>query len=265
MDISVSFATSDELLALKRLFLNSFDDTLGFVNMLFSHHFIPENTVVARDGDRIVGEALILPCRAEGRDCYYIYGVCVDCDYRGGGIGSKIVSFAKDTALSRGGACLLHPENEGLFAFYEKLGFLPCSYIKKVTVTPTVPPLELLAVSAEEYTSLRDSLFKKNNPVYWDQDAVEYALTQETFFGAKYYKYKTESGFGIVLCGKDSGETFIKETSAVGEELNALCSAVLNVFGGEEVSVFLPGKKGDTTVALGCGFSQDVYINLMLD
>ncbi len=265
MDISISFAKSEQQLALKRLFLNCFDDTLGFVNMLFSYHFVPENTIVALDGDRVVGEALMLPCTAEGKSCFYIYGVCVDNEYRGVGIGSRIVSFAKESAASRGGACLLHPENESLFGFYEKLGFSPCAYIKPEKITPTAQPVELLSVTAEEYTSLRDSLFAVHNPVCWDPGAVEYALTQETFFGGKYFKYKTENGYGIVLCGKDGGQTFIKETSASRKELDALCSAVIKTLGGEDVMVLLPGKKGDTVAALGAGFANDVYINLMLD
>ncbi len=265
MSITVSFANKSDKLALKRLFLNCFDDTLGFVNMLFEHHFIPENTVVAKDGDQIVGEALMLPCRAEGRDCYYIYGVCTHPEMRGQGIGSKIVSFARDAAISSGGACLLHPENESLFGFYEKLGFSPCAYVREISVTPTAEPVALLPVSPQEYTAYRNELFADKNPVLWDEDAVEYALKQETFFGGKYFKFETEIGVQTVLCGKDGSEIYIKETTAKEEALDALCTAVLKAFGGESVTVLLPGKVTDKVTALGVGFKEPVYINLMLD
>lgn len=264
----ISFARLSDELKLKRLFLNCFDDTLGFVNMFFSEYFIPENTLVAQENGRAVGLCFLLPCRAEERPCFYIYGVCVDGEYRGRGIGKQLVEAAVQCARQRGGACLLHPEDSTLFSFYEKAGLSPCAYIRKLNITPSGGGVTLYPVTAQEYKDIRDRSFSDCNPVTWDASSVGYALTQETFFGGTSYKFECDGKEGIVLCGRTGGEPFIKETTADPEQLSRLCAAVQKKLGGEEVRVWLPDSAGvgeRTVTGYGAGFENDVYLNLMLD
>ena len=265
--VEMNFRTaiaSDEL-TLKRLFLACFDDTLGFVNMFFAHHFVPENTMVCEVKGKTVGLAFLLPCTAEEKPCYYIYGVCVSPDMRGRGIGTALLDYAKDTAAKRGARVLLLPENESLFTFYEKAGFSPCSYYKKQVFTAGGEMAEFRSIAADEYNAFRNEGLKSLNPVLWDTESVEYALAHETFFGGRAYKFCYGGEEGIVLCTRDGGENYIKETTASSEALPAVAAAAIKIFGGDEITAIIPTDESGSPYAYGIGFSRPVYLNLMLD
>ncbi|MBR3593340.1 MAG: GNAT family N-acetyltransferase [Clostridia bacterium] len=267
MSINFRPSTPKDELSLKRLFLNCFDDTLGFVNMFFEHHFVCENTLLAEEDDRMVGMAFLLPCEVENAPCFYIYGVCVASDRRGEGIGTRLLNYAVNVAENRGARVLLLPENESLFPFYEKAGFSPCAYYKKVVFEgcDTAEAAELFEVSSEEYKALRDKGFEGRRPVIWDRSSIEYALLHETFFGGRAFKYKVGEEEGVLLCVRDGGESFIKETSASDRALPLVAAAAQKAFGGDKITALLPGDRFDRPYAYGIGFTQPVYLNLMLD
>ena len=264
MNLYIKTAQKSDETALKRLFLNSFDDTLGFVNMFFSHHFNPDYTICAYDGDRIVGEAHLLPCEICGAPAFYAYGICVDAELRGNGIGKRIMCAIKDFGKAQNAAIVLHPENADLFAFYENSGFYPCGEWCFETHTATAPPAVLLPCSATEYNEIRNKRFV--NLLVWDDGSAEYALTQEMFFGLSAYKVITDNREDIVLCGKDSDGVFIKETTATKETLPAIVSAVAKKFDSADVRVLLPSGDGETVIC-GYGFNspKNIYMNLLLD
>lgn len=264
MDLYIKTAQKSDETALKRLFLNSFDDTLGFVNMFFSHHFNPDCTLCAYSGDRIVGEAHLLPCKIGGTDAFYAYGICVDAELRGNGIGKQIMCAIKDFGEKQNAAIVLHPENADLFAFYENAGFYPCGEWCFENHTTTAPPAALLPCSATEYNAIRNTHFE--NALIWDDSAVEYALTQETFFGVSAYKVESDSRTDIVLCGKDADGAFIKETTASEKTLPAIVSAVAKKYACTDVRVLLPGGNGEKVIC-GYGFNapKNIYMNLLLD
>ncbi len=262
--MNIRFAKRDDEIALKQLFLNCFDDTLGFVNMFFAHHFVPENTLVAQKNGKAIGLLFLLPCSAMDELCYYVYGVCVAPNERGAGIGSALISHAAAIAKSRGARVILKPENRSLFAFYEKAGFSPCAYLKEESFAGG-KAAELLDVTAEEYCSLRSRTLQKHNPILWDESAVDYALTHETFFGGRAFKYRYRGSEGIALFAKSGADTILKETDAEGEALAAVAAAGQKIFGGDSVLALLPAGKDSTPYAVGIGFREPVYLGLMLD
>ncbi len=265
MNISFRTATASDELTLKRLFLACFDDTLGFVNMFFANHFIPENTLLAECDGRTVGLSFLLPCEAEGAPCFYIYGVCVSPDMRGQEIGKSLLSFACQTAKERGARVLLMPQEPSLFPFYEKAGFSPCSFYEKKVFSANSEAAEFSSITAEEYTAIRNTALQRLNPVIWDTESVDYALTHETFFGGRAYKFHFGDEEGIVLCTRDGGTTYIKETSASEEALPAVAAAAIKIFGGDEITAILPTDESGSAYAYGIGFTRPVYLNLMLD
>jgi len=265
MSVTMRSAVARDELKLKQLFLNCFDDTLGFVNMFFEHHFVPENAIVAEKDGKIIGLTFLLPCSAEGKLCYYIYGVCVDPAERGMGVGKELLRFAIDKAKERGALVLLKPENKELFAFYEKVGFSPCSYYREEVIAPGEKAAEFFDISEEEYLELRNKGLEGKNAVIWDKESIEYALSHEIFFGGRVYRYRTENEEGIVLFIRDGIKTVIKETTASREALPAIVAAGIKVFGGEDATVLFPSDEGGIPYACGIGFKNLVYLNLMLD
>ena len=264
MDPLIKTAKKSDETALKRLFLNSFDDTLGFVNMFFAHHFNPDYTICAYDGDRIVAEAHLLPCKIGDAPAFYAYGICVDAALRGNGIGKRLMEAIKDFAKKENAAIVLHPENSNLFSFYENAGFYPCAEWCFVTKQASATDCILSPVTAAEYNAIRNQHFE--NALIWDDNSVEYALSQETFFGLSHYKVTTENRTDIVLCGKDSDGVFIKETTANGDSLPDIVSAVANKFDSDNVRILLPSGDGEKVIC-GYGFNapKNIYMNLLLD
>ena len=262
MNYSISFAQKSDELALKRLFLNCFDDTLGFVNMFFEHHFVPEDTVCVYLDERIIGQAHFLSCAVGDKPCFYIYAVCVDAEYRGQGIGRAMLEFIKRECLRRDSGALLHPQDEDVFSFYRKCGFTPCGFWKISPVAPCGESAELLPVTAAEYSTLRKRDFPNESTLLWDDDAVAYALSQETFFG--YTAYKTETDY-IVLCGAENGEVYVKETTAPETEWPRIAAAVNGKLGGEETLFLQKGGEDDRLCGFGFNVRTDIYMNLLLD
>lgn len=268
MEYSIAFAQRRDELALKRLFLNCFDDTLGFVNMFFSKHFVPENTVAVYCGEDIVGEAHMLPCSVGERDCLYIYGVCISPLHRMKKLGSRMLEFMKAEAERRGCALLLHPQSDGVVAFYEKSGFSVCGRWSEITVHPTAAAADLRPASAAEYKAVRDSMFADFRPLVWDEASVKYALMQETFFGFSAYKCTLSGREHIVLCGMDEGRLYIKETTVPVGELDAVAAALAEKYGTDNINVRLPfdPRVGESSVCgLGFGIDGDIYMNLLLE
>ncbi len=267
MDFEISFAKSEDKAKLKALFLNSFDDTIGFVNMFFDHNFHPENTICVKTGEEIIGQAHLLTCFVGAAPCFYAYGICVDKKCRNEGIGLALMEFIKAHAERKGHGVLLHPADEHLFSFYEKSGLYPCGYYCEKTLCAENEAVPLLPVTAEKYKAVRDNAFSKKTPLLWDEKAVEYALLQEAFFGLEAFSVECEGRTDILLCGKDSGGAFIKETTANEKTLPHIVSAVAKRYSTESVRVALPRESSSKALVCGYGFNvpKDIYMNLLLD
>lgn len=85
----------------------------------------------------------------------YLYAVATKKEYRGQGIASRLLQEMEQALRVEGFAgLLLVPATAGLFAFYEKLGFLPFSFRDRMIIAAEAGEAE--GCSPEEYLSLRD-------------------------------------------------------------------------------------------------------------
>ena len=95
------------------------------------------------DGGKLASAALhkdvSVKFGGENRRGVYVFGLCTAPEYRGAGLASGLV----DEICAESGAdyALLIPENDGLFEFYEKLGFEPDGIAAafRVSAAKTVP------------------------------------------------------------------------------------------------------------------------------
>lgn len=84
-------------------------------------------TMVARDGERIVGMGFLYPIIHVGRRTGHIEDVVVDSAYRGKGLGEKIMQALIDTARKRNLTALYltsRPARVAANKLYQKLGFV---------------------------------------------------------------------------------------------------------------------------------------------
>lgn len=138
----MEFKTADkkDVPELKALWKDIFKDDDGYIDLFFKYKMKPEYTFVAKEKGEITGVVysvyapLVLNDRTE-IGALYMCGICTKPEYRGKNIASTLINkcfeFAKENNID---LCYLIPANQGLFDFYEKLGFEKATYINKKEV-----------------------------------------------------------------------------------------------------------------------------------
>ncbi|NLC44673.1 MAG: GNAT family N-acetyltransferase [Clostridiales bacterium] len=105
-----------------------FDDSPEFIDFFFNTCYLPGNTLIAEEGDRIQSSLQLLPYRMQlrGREVpvYYIVGVGTWPEYRGQGLVKKLLLYADNVMKERGyDISILLPFQ---YDFYRKYGWEVC-------------------------------------------------------------------------------------------------------------------------------------------
>lgn len=124
----IHFPLESDYENLKALWKTSFDDTKESLDSFFEKTVSCDRVLAAFDDGKPVSALYMLESRivADKKDysAYYIYAVCTHPEYRGKGLMKKLFQELFKVAKSRNIDYLfLVPEEEYLFALYEKLGF----------------------------------------------------------------------------------------------------------------------------------------------
>ena len=146
---------------LKQLWKTVFGDTDAFINTFFEIAFSPDRCRFIEENGKIVSALYWFDCEYDGGKLAYIYAVATDPNHRGKGLASQLMqeTHAHLKVLGYAGT-VLKPAN-GLFPFYEKLGYVTSGYIRRFTAEAGIP-LALKELSAEDYCLLRRSLLPKD-------------------------------------------------------------------------------------------------------
>ena len=122
--------------SLKLLWKEAFGDTDEFINMFFSTAFSTDRCRCVTLNGNIIAALYWFNCQYNNKPIAYLYAVATAKAYRGQGICHMLM---KDTHqyLAKLGyeGVILVPGNEGLFKFYENIGYKTCSYIHKFQCT----------------------------------------------------------------------------------------------------------------------------------
>ena len=107
--------------------LNGFDTVpdVERINSLISEGSLAFYTV--RDKDKIVGMASVIPCRTAASDKLWIEDVCVLEEYRGKGVGKRLVEYAMADAIQYFGKGTFwltsRPSRTAARQMYRSMGF----------------------------------------------------------------------------------------------------------------------------------------------
>lgn len=102
--------------------VRSLDDSYPFVARFLQRN--PTTSVVALDGDKIVGSIL---CGHDGRQATF-YHVCVEPEYRKHGLGHTMVNYCLAALAEEGiskAMLVAFNDNEGGNAFWKSIGWTP--------------------------------------------------------------------------------------------------------------------------------------------
>lgn len=174
----------DVLQGLKSLWQSAFHEPMEAIDSFFANGFSPDRCRYLTENGVPVSALYWFDCSFDGGKLAYIYAVATHPDHRGKGLASRLLTdtHAHLEALGYAGA-VLKPA-QGLFSFYEKLGYVTSGYIRRFVAEASNVPLPLKELSSEEYGLLRRS-YLPNNGVRQEGATLIFLQTFAKFYEAE--------------------------------------------------------------------------------
>ena len=151
------FARPEDVDALKDLWLSCFGGPREYVDFYYSRRFLPEDTLVWREGGRPVSMMTLMRVRQAGEDGAYVYAVATSPEYRGRGLMTRLDAWSREVLEQRGAKfSALVPAGPELFPMYQGLGYRAAYpvWVREVRRAAKVP-VEFTPCTYEEFRELR--------------------------------------------------------------------------------------------------------------
>jgi len=187
--IKISYATDSHTNELKEIWHECFGDGYEYIDFFFENRFQSIKTVIALYEEKVVGAAYLMPVKAweygEIKDGWYGYAIGVLKEYRKNGIYAMMHEKIMNEINANNQFYILCPANKKLCEFYASLGFNEFSYLKtvKLNFCDTDKKASSKRISAKRYTELRNKFFNQDGFIFWDENAIEYAIKENEFCG----------------------------------------------------------------------------------
>ena len=235
------------------LWREAFGDSEAFLDIFWRTAFSPERSHIAVSDGGVVGALYWLDSEIEGERCAYIYAVATKASERGKGICSTLMEYTHRLLNDKGySSALLVPGDEGLFAFYERLGYRCVCRVTEGEAVASVGEIPR-KICAEEYSALRHSLLPRG--------AVREGREGIAFLAETHSLYATDD---TVIAVRREGDTLVaSELIGSTEPLQALAfsmelSSVRYRTAGEGRAFAMQYKlKDDATVPSYLGLAFD--------
>ena len=167
---------------LRHLWKTVFGDTDAFLDDFFSVAYSPDRCRYLTQDSAIVSALYWFDCEYEGGKLAYIYAVATDPSHRGKGLASRLMAQTHSHLKKLGYAgAVLKPAN-GLFPFYERLGYRASGYIHRFTGNAGAP-IEIKELTPEEFGQLRRKYLPRD-AVRQEGLTLEFLHSFAQFYGA---------------------------------------------------------------------------------
>lgn len=178
----IDIPSPDQIPQLRALWREAFGDTDEFLDIFFTTAFSPERCrCIAEDG-RVIAALYIFDCEYKSRRIAYIYAVATAESHRGRGLCRALMSETHRQLQEQGCAgCILVPGSAGLFELYRKMGYSICSRIGSLEVTAEDSPINIRAVSTQEYAALRRRYIPRGG-VIQEKESLRLLEAQASFY-----------------------------------------------------------------------------------
>ena len=218
--------------ALGKIWRSGFDDPPEYFQFFYQNNVPAQRAEVfyASSGEKIIGAAYLLeagirlPQNNAPKRAYYGYAFAILPEYRGNGIYGKLAAAFCRFAKARQAGILICPENERLLQYYIANGAVQNYCTQKAVLEETAfhqmlqraakDCVDILPEHAQAYWELRNAAFQKQEYLYWEQDAVRYALQENAYCGG-FCKMLRIGGTRHLLFGRKTpdGKIEIQETT----------------------------------------------------
>lgn len=174
---------TDVLYGLKSIWQLAFQESNEAIDGFFARAFSPDRCRYLAENGTPVSALYWFDCEYEGGKLAYIYAVATHPDHCGKGLASKLMAETHThlKALGYAGA-VLKPAN-GLFPFYERLGYQICGYIRHFSADAGNIPAPIKRLSAEEYGLLRRAYLPENG-IRQEGVTLDYLGTFASFYAS---------------------------------------------------------------------------------
>lgn len=163
---------------LRELWQEAFGDPAEIPDVFFSTGFSRERYHCILDNGIPVSALYWFDCELDGRKLAYIYAVATKKSHRGKGLGRQLMNETHEILKDRGYAgTILVPGEEGLFAYYEKLGYRVATEIHEFSCPWADTPITLGQVDALQYARLRKDMLPEGG-VTQEGAALDFLQTQ---------------------------------------------------------------------------------------
>ena len=170
--------------SLKSLWKTVFGDSDAFIDSFFRIAYSPDRCRYIEEDGNAVCALYWFDCSFEGGKLAYIYAVATHPQHRGKGLASRLMLQTHDHLKQLGYAgAVLKPAN-GLFPFYERLGYVTSGFIRRFDALSNTEHARIQEVSAAEYGRLRRTFLPKNSIIQEDI-TLEFLLTFARFYASQ--------------------------------------------------------------------------------
>lgn len=279
MDISklkISYATNDHIDALKYIWHECFGDEYEYINFFFKNRFKGIKTVIALYEEKVVGAAYLMPVKAmeygEIKNGWYGYAIGILKEFRKNGIYAIMHQKIMEEISARNEFYILCPANEKLCEYYATLGFKEFSYLKtmKFDYCDTQCKISSDAISSKRYTELRNEFFNHDGFIFWDENAIDYAIKENEFCGGFADEIKIDKKAFAVLSRPFEKGIKIIESTVTDEYIKDITSHLLKKYGFEYALWTMPAYDDESEKylsAMSCNLKKGdfPYLNIVLN
>lgn len=152
---------TDVLYGLKSIWQLAFQESNEAIDGFFASAFSPDRCRYLTEDGLPVSALYWFDCEYQGGALAYIYAVATHPDHCGKGLASRLLKETHEHLKQLGYAGAVLKPAEGLFPFYERLGYQTCGYIRRFSAEAGIPaPIRCL--SPAEFGLLRRSYLPEN-------------------------------------------------------------------------------------------------------
>lgn len=229
------------------LWHEAFGDSRDEIMFFLNSKYKLENTLVYEKNGETASMLFLLEgdMRINGKDypSYYLYAACTANKYRGQGLMSSLLEFAKETAKNRNKyfICLM-PAEKSLFNYYEKFGYKPTFKQKNLSVNRNdIKSLEAdtlfnSMLADIDLAKLRNTAFEKFDFFKWNSNAIDFAFKHNRlYFGNDFCACE-----GYLLYSKDDDKASVREFAFTEDNFISALNKLFVLSDCENLQIKLP-------------------------
>ncbi len=246
---------STQFLELRNLWKSAFGDTEQFLDSFAQTAFSPNRCRCVTVDGQVVAALYWFDCTCRGRRVAYLYAIATAEAYRGRGLCRLLMEDTHRHLRELGYAgALLVPGGKELFAFYEKMGYRTCGYIREIHCEASSESVPVKRLGIDQYAALRRQ-FLPEGGVVQENENLRFLQRQAELYG----------GEGFLLAARAEGDLLFG-TEFLGDV--SVASAVVRTLGFAEGRFRTAG--GDVPFAMGIfwdrpGDEGECYLGLAFD